>query len=119
MVFLEAMAMGKCVVAYDDATMNEYIHNGEDGILFSGREVGPITEGLISYVRNNVRQSTGGMRLRWLVDAEKINSFIEAQLPQTPSFIRRFKIAVAYPLFLMEGTLYVMKNYLRSLWLMR
>jgi hypothetical protein len=34
MSFLEALAMRKCVVAYDDATMNEYIHTGQTGLLF-------------------------------------------------------------------------------------
>src|SRR5271156_318373 len=34
MSFLEALAMRKCVVAYDDATMNEYIDTGKTGFLF-------------------------------------------------------------------------------------
>jgi len=35
MSFLEAMAHGRCVVAPDTATMNEYITNGENGLLYS------------------------------------------------------------------------------------
>jgi len=34
MSFLEAMAMGRCVVAHDHATMNEYIEHGKTGFLF-------------------------------------------------------------------------------------
>jgi glycosyltransferase involved in cell wall biosynthesis len=34
MVFLEAMARGSAVFAYDDATMNEYIVSGKNGYLF-------------------------------------------------------------------------------------
>ena len=33
MSFLESMSMWQCVVAYNDATMNEYIINGKNGIL--------------------------------------------------------------------------------------
>lgn len=35
MSFLEAIAAGKCVVGYNDATMNEYITNNETGYLFT------------------------------------------------------------------------------------
>lgn len=35
MSFLEAMAMGKCVVAPNQPTMNEYIQHGETGVLYS------------------------------------------------------------------------------------
>jgi glycosyltransferase involved in cell wall biosynthesis len=34
MSFLEAMAMGRCVLAHDHATMNEYIEHGKTGFLF-------------------------------------------------------------------------------------
>ncbi len=34
MSFIEALAMGQCVVAHNDSTMNEYITNNEDGYLF-------------------------------------------------------------------------------------
>jgi len=34
MSFLEAMAMGRCVIAPNYPTMNEYIKNGENGILY-------------------------------------------------------------------------------------
>lgn len=38
MSFLEAMAMGRCVVAPDEATMNEYIENGVNGYLYNWRK---------------------------------------------------------------------------------
>lgn len=34
MSFLEAMALGRCVIAPDSPTMNEYIINGETGLLY-------------------------------------------------------------------------------------
>lgn len=35
MSFLEAMATGRCVIAPDNPTMNEYIKNGENGYLYN------------------------------------------------------------------------------------
>lgn len=35
MSFLEAMAAGRCVIAPDNPTMNEYIKNGETGFLYN------------------------------------------------------------------------------------
>lgn len=35
MSFLEAMALGHAVIAYDEATMNEYIINGKNGYLYN------------------------------------------------------------------------------------
>ncbi len=43
MSFLEAMAMGKCVVAPNYPTMNEYISNGETGILYDIKRLKPLT----------------------------------------------------------------------------
>ena len=34
LTFLEAMARGSCVIGYDAPTMNEYIRDGENGLLF-------------------------------------------------------------------------------------
>ncbi len=34
MSFLEAMALGRCVIAPDNPTMNEYISNGQNGYLY-------------------------------------------------------------------------------------
>jgi Glycosyl transferases group 1 len=37
LTFLEAMARGGCVIGYDAPTMNEYIRDGENGLLFKSR----------------------------------------------------------------------------------
>jgi Glycosyl transferases group 1 len=37
LTFLEAMARGCCVIGYDAPTMNEYIRDGENGLLFKSR----------------------------------------------------------------------------------
>lgn len=40
--FLEAMAMGRCVIAPDFPTMNEYIKHGETGFLYSLKNPEPL-----------------------------------------------------------------------------
>jgi len=103
MVFLEAMAMGKCVVACDDATMNEYIKDGENGMLFDPSDPKPVSLDAVSYAIGNVGKYVAEMRARWLNDMEKIAGFISGQLPCRPSFACRLKMALAYPMFLLEG----------------
>ena len=44
MSFLEAMAMGLCVVANDKPTMNEYIKQGETGILYHQDNIEPLDD---------------------------------------------------------------------------
>ncbi|PJF28269.1 MAG: hypothetical protein CUN52_13385 [Phototrophicales bacterium] len=41
LAFLEAMASGCCVIAFDDVTMNEYICHGKNGLLF---QIPPVPE---------------------------------------------------------------------------
>lgn len=42
MSFLEAMAMGRCVIAPDYPTMNEYIRHGYNGLLYDFQNVMPL-----------------------------------------------------------------------------
>ena len=107
MSFLEAMAMGKCVVANDDATMNEYIKNGENGVLFSRGSLKPVGEDLIICVRANVPISAAKLRERWLRGSRTINDFVSNQQPCCPSFANRLKILLFHPFFLAEGALHV------------
>ena len=44
MSFLEAMAMGRCVVSPDSPTMNEYIRDGENGLLYAYDEQRPLAK---------------------------------------------------------------------------
>lgn len=103
MAFLEAMAMGKCVVAYDDATMNEYIENGENGILFSAGEARPVPPEAVNRAAAGAGASSARLRTRWLEDSAKIAGFIAGQKPCRPSLADRAKLALSYPLYLIEG----------------
>lgn len=53
MSFLEAMAMGKCVIAPDHPTLNEYIVHGVNGYLYDLNNVKPIEELEIKKIQKN------------------------------------------------------------------
>ena len=42
MGFLKAMAMGRCVIAPNTPTMNEYIEDGINGFLYDLRNLSPL-----------------------------------------------------------------------------
>lgn len=103
MAFLEAMAMGKCVVAHDDATMNEYIVDGVNGVLFDKTAPQRIDKRMVGKTRANLAECAARYREAWVASEEKINDFIAAQEPCRPSFAKRLLIWATYPLYLAEG----------------
>lgn len=109
MAFLEAMAMGKCIVAHNDSTMNEYIKDGVNGILFDADRPTAITESHVLSVRSNIQQSKDQLYGVWMEGRTKICDFIFAQKPCVPSFSNRLKISLSYPMYLVEGVWYKIK----------
>jgi len=74
--FLEAMAMGKCVVAHDDATMNEYIKHGENGLLFEKGRLAPLKLDDIVTAQAKSRTSIRAGHSRWLEESKRIPDFV-------------------------------------------
>ena len=72
MAFLEQMAMGKCVIAHRDATMDEYIEDGETGILVDMRAPRRVSADEIAHVRANMAEKAKSLYARWLEDEDKI-----------------------------------------------
>lgn len=70
--FLEQLAMGKCVVAHNDATMNEYIEDGKTGILVDMCHPRRLTFAEVLKVRANVKALAKAAYLRWKRDRKKI-----------------------------------------------
>lgn len=103
MVFLEAMAMGKCVAAHDDATMNEYIKSGENGVLFNANRPVQVTYSIVSDARESIIKHSIDMWDKWRQDAEKIAPFVSGQCICRPSYIDRLKILLSFPMFVVEG----------------
>lgn len=80
MSFLEAMAMGRCVVAPDVPTMNEYIRDGENGLLYpfdletmrAGGAALALDEDRVRRIQRAARASVAEGHARWLRDRERI-----------------------------------------------
>ena len=106
MAFLEAMAMGKCVVAHNDATMNEYIKDGENGILFDANHPVRIPEGLIGKVLDNATQSASKWYSKWMTDSQKVAAFVERQRFVNPALGNRLRIVLSFPFYIAEGIAY-------------
>lgn len=56
MSFLEAMAMGRCVIAPNNPTMNEYIVNGVTGYLYDINNPAKISLDNIGQIQNNTKK---------------------------------------------------------------
>ena len=53
MSFLDAMSRGRCVVAPNDSTMNEYIRHGENGLLYNASHPSPLDFSNIREMQKN------------------------------------------------------------------
>ena len=82
MSFLEALAMGKGVIAHDGPTMNEYIAHGENGFLFDCDHPQPIDFGDLARVRRNALESAHEGWRAWERDKLRIVDFIESRMPK-------------------------------------
>jgi glycosyltransferase involved in cell wall biosynthesis len=77
MSFLEAMAMGKAVIAVDNPTMNEYITHGENGYLFDMFHPQKIDLSNLEKVQKNAYEFMCRGRERWEKERRSIITFIE------------------------------------------
>lgn len=72
MSFLEAMAMGRCVVAPNLPTMNEYISDGQTGILYDPDDPRPIQLGDLRGIQQRALASIQAGRAEWLSRKEAL-----------------------------------------------
>jgi len=86
MAFLEAMAMGMCVVAENQSTANEYILSGENGILYGGGRAhlfapAPASLSELERMGKAARESIGQIHRNWLETqgevSERVRSLLE------------------------------------------
>ena len=73
--FLEAMAMGMVVVAYNNGTMNEYITHNYNGYLFDSKNY-HINFDNIETVLNNSKTMVKNGWIKWEKDKDIISDFI-------------------------------------------
>lgn len=70
--FLEAMASGRCVIAPDDSTMNEYIEHGKNGFLYDLKHPEPIRVSDLRAVQQQARSSIEEGYARWTHERDTI-----------------------------------------------
>lgn len=70
MAFIEAMAMGKCVVAPNCPTMNEYIRHGINGLLYDHKKINPLDFSNVEKLAINAKKYINEGYKQW-VDSEK------------------------------------------------
>lgn len=76
LAFLEAMAMGRAVIAPNDATMNEYIFDGKNGYLFEPANPGMLDLRHSSEVCEATLDSIAEGRKRWEKSAGGLLDFV-------------------------------------------
>ncbi|MEJ8811737.1 glycosyltransferase family 4 protein [Variovorax ureilyticus] len=74
--FLEAMARGKCVVAPNQGTMNEYILSGVNGLLYEHHAPRPLDFSNVERLGACARDSVIEGHARWMAAEEGIVDFI-------------------------------------------
>ena len=77
MSFLEALAMGLVMLAYDDHTMNEYIEDQHNGFLF-GPNTGKINLTNVKQIRKQSVSNVITGHKQWIDDAKRIVPFVKA-----------------------------------------
>jgi glycosyltransferase involved in cell wall biosynthesis len=78
MSFLEAMAMGKCVVAPNNPTMNEYLEDKKTGYLYDPFNLLPIDFSNAGNISRNVKTIADNGYQLWKSREEKLIDFISA-----------------------------------------
>ena len=111
MSFLEQMAMGKCVIAHNDSTMDEYITDGDNGLLVDMCNPRPIGSDEICVVRSNARKSIAALYERWERDKKDILHFfsrLDASKRLHPPW--NMKSLLWYVWYFIEGALFRLRG---------
>ena len=76
MSFLETMSLGLCVVAVDRPTMNEYIRNGENGLLYDPANPQPLDFSEVQRLGSAARESCVRGNAAWIASGPVIREFL-------------------------------------------
>lgn len=107
MSFLEAMAMGRCVIAPDKATMNEYIVHGQTGILYNLKDIKPLEPFDAEKIGKAAFQFIQDGYVKWEKEKYKIFDWCEASVdacfkPQIRKNVQKYKLFGFLPLLKIE-----------------
>lgn len=92
MSFLEAMGMGRCVIATDTATMNEYIVDGKTGILYDFDNPCLNKQYDIRAIQKNTFNYINDGYIKWEKEKYKIINYIDYPVKIDKMKIILFKI---------------------------
>jgi FkbM family methyltransferase len=95
--FIEAMAMGMCVVAVDQPTMSEYITDGVSGLLWPVGRPRPLDFKHAAELGRRAREGVFIGRERWLSDLPRVLEFIETPSDRISPSIRDYTHHQARP----------------------
>ena len=95
MSFLEAMALGRCVIAPDNPTMNEYIKNGKTGILYDPNNLKKLNFPNIRKIQQTTLEYMSEGFKQWNKNKYKLIDWIE----EAPHTNKAFKKVKTYYLF--------------------
>jgi hypothetical protein len=76
--FLEAMAMGMCIVAPDAPTMNEYITDGVTGLLWNIGRPHSLDFSQVAELGRRARDKVAAGHQKWLSELPVLREFVEA-----------------------------------------
>ncbi|MEA5390274.1 glycosyltransferase family 4 protein [Cyanobium gracile UHCC 0139] len=74
--FLEALSAGLCVVAPNNGTMNEYIVDGVNGMLYNPASLKPLTFKNIGWICENAHRTAAQLLTNWEEDQGRVLDFI-------------------------------------------
>lgn len=78
MSFLEAMAMGRCVIAPNHPTMNEYIKNGETGFLYDLENISNLKIENVRKIQKNTLDYMNRGYQSWIKNRKKILKWLQS-----------------------------------------
>ena len=100
MSFLEAMSMGRCVIAPNQPTMNEYIQSGKTGFLYDLKDISKLKIGNINKIQKNTLKYVQRGYKSWNKKKKKILKWIKSPVhPHTTDSISQFFLFGKIPLF--------------------
>lgn len=91
MSFLEAMAMGRCVIAPNNPTMNEYITDGFNGILYELDNPKINKKYNIKSIQENTKKYIQQGYLKWSEEKNKILDYINLPVQTNNKLLKQFK----------------------------
>lgn len=74
--FLEALSAGLCIIAADNGTMNEYLIDGVNGVLYNPKNPKPLKFTDIQRVRENAQRTATQMLKNWEADHDRLVDYI-------------------------------------------